>query len=88
MAIAANKCDLYESEEVNKSEGESLAKELGAIFHFTSAKSRAGLIELFEEIGKKFLGGGKNEKIVNEQKVLKLEKIEEKTKAKKKKKCC
>ena len=55
MAIAANKCDMYESEEVNSSEGESIAKELGAIFLITSPKYGVGVEELFKKMGKKII---------------------------------
>jgi small GTP-binding protein len=54
FAIAGNKCDLYEKEEVEKTEGEKFAKEIGAIFHETSALSSNGINELFTEIAMKF----------------------------------
>ena len=54
FAIAGNKCDLYEKEEVEKTEGEKFAKEIGAIFHETSALNSNGINELFTEIAMKF----------------------------------
>ena len=54
FAIAGNKCDLYEKEEVEKTEGEKFAKEIGAIFHETSALNSNGITELFTEIAMKF----------------------------------
>ena len=54
FAIAANKCDLYENEQVEKTEGEKFAKEIGAIFHETSALNSNGINELFNDIAMKF----------------------------------
>ena len=54
FAIAGNKCDLYEKEEVEKTEGEKFAKEIGAIFHETSALNSNGINELFTDIAMKF----------------------------------
>ena len=55
MALAGNKNDMYEHEEVEENEGKELAKELGAIFQKTSAKESTGVEDLFIKIGKKFL---------------------------------
>ena len=55
MALAANKNDLYEHEEVEENDGKELAKELGAIFQKTSAKEAYGVEDLFTNIGKKSL---------------------------------
>ena len=55
MALAGNKNDMYEHEEVEENEGKELAKELGAIFQKTSAKESTGVDDLFVKIGKKFL---------------------------------
>ena len=56
LAIAANKSDLYEHEEVPKAEGEAFAKKHNAIFQMTSAKDSNGSIDtLFKKIGKIFL---------------------------------
>ncbi|MCQ2817441.1 MAG: GTP-binding protein [archaeon] len=54
LAIAANKSDLFEQEEVNEQTGRDLATELGAIFFTTSAKNQNGINELFEAIGNKY----------------------------------
>ena len=54
FAIAGNKCDLYENEQVEKTEGEKFAKEIGAIFHETSALNSNGINELFTDIAMKF----------------------------------
>ena len=44
---------MYEKDEVEKTEGEKFAKEIGAIFHETSALSSNGINELFTEIAMK-----------------------------------
>ena len=56
MAVAANKSDMYEYEEVEEKEGISFAKQHNAIFQITTAKDSNGSIDLlFKNIGKKFL---------------------------------
>ena len=56
MAVAANKSDMYEYEEVEEKEGMALAKQYNAIFQTTTAKDTNGSIDLlFKNIGKKFL---------------------------------
>ena len=52
IAIVGNKSDNYEYEQVQDIEGKSLAKELNAIFHTTSAKTGLGVDELFNKIGR------------------------------------
>ena len=55
MALAGNKNDMYEHEEVEENEGKDLAQQLKAIFQKTSAKESTGVEDLFTRIGKKFL---------------------------------
>ena len=56
LAIAANKSDMYEFEEVSEAEGIALARQINAIFQSTSAKDQNGSIdELFQNLGRKFL---------------------------------
>jgi len=55
LAIAGNKCDLYEKRQVENEEGEEFAKSINAIFVETSAKNDSGIDELFENIGYKIL---------------------------------
>ena len=74
LAIAGNKYDMYETEEVDENEGKELAKELNAIFQKTSAKDSNGIEDLFVKIGKKFLnpnsdGSSGNENNRNNDKV-------------------
>jgi len=55
IAIAANKSDLYEIEQVNEEEARNYAKNVGAIFFTTSAMNSSGIEELFKAVGSKFI---------------------------------
>ena len=55
LAIAANKCDLYEQRQVEDEEGEKYAKIIGAFFTETSAKNADGISNLFENLANKLL---------------------------------
>ena len=55
LAIAGNKCDLFQEEQVNEEEGRNFAKSIGAVFQLTSCKESIGIDELFKECGKKYL---------------------------------
>ena len=55
IAIAGNKCDLYEERQVQNETGEEFAKSINAIFVETSAKNDSGIDKLFENIGYKIL---------------------------------
>ena len=92
MALAGNKNDMYEHEEVEENEGKDLAKELGAIFQKTSAKESTGVEDLFVKIGKKFINPNLPEssntpKVENKQKGQRL-KAETTKEEGEKKKCC
>ena len=52
IAIAANKSDLYEMEQVSNEELSQYAKSINAIYKQTSCKNNTGINELFEEIGR------------------------------------
>ena len=54
-AIAANKSDLYEKEEVDEAQAKEFAEKIGAIFKTTSALSNEGIDTLFNYIGKKII---------------------------------
>ena len=56
FAVAANKADLLEDEQVTEEEGREFAKSLNAIFALTSAKNKAGIEKIFLEIAKKYTG--------------------------------
>lgn len=55
VAVAANKSDLFEKEQVPEKEARDFAKSIGAIFRSTSAYSASGIEDLFKAIGLKFL---------------------------------
>ena len=55
IAIAANKGDLYEDEKVEETIGRNFARDIGAIFRYTSAKNSSGIDELFKAIGNKLI---------------------------------
>ena len=55
LAIAGNKCDLFQEEQVTEEEGRNFAKSIGAVFKLTSCKESIGIDELFKECGKKYL---------------------------------
>ena len=55
IAIAANKSDLYENEQVNEEEARNYAKSVGAIFIGTSAMNASGIEDLFKAVGSKFI---------------------------------
>jgi len=54
-AVAGNKSDLYEKEEVSEQEARDFAKSIGAIFCLTSAQNNSGINELFRDLSKKYL---------------------------------
>ena len=55
LGVAGNKCDMYEKEEVNESEGKAFAESIGAFFEITSAKNNTGINELFNTSSNKFV---------------------------------
>ena len=55
IAIAANKCDMYEEEKVTEGEGREFAKKIGAFYQLTSAFTNIGIEDLFKTIGKQYL---------------------------------
>jgi GTPase SAR1 family protein len=63
LALAANKSDLFQQEQVSEVEGKKYADEIGVIFQVTSACTGVGINELFYNIGCKILNhdGDKNE---------------------------
>ena len=54
FAVVANKIDLYETQQVSDEEGKAFAREINGIFQATSAKSDAGISNLFEKKKKKY----------------------------------
>ena len=59
LAIAGNKCDLFEQQEVSDKEAKQFAESIGAVFKLTSCKENIGIDELFKESGKRFLEANK-----------------------------
>ena len=55
LGVAGNKCDMYDKEEVNESEGKAFAESIGAFFEITSAKNNTGINELFDTASNKFV---------------------------------
>ena len=56
IAICGNKSDLINNEKVDEGKAREYAKEVGAIFGLTSAKSSFGINDLFIQIAKKLTG--------------------------------
>ena len=55
LAIAGNKADLYDKEDVPEDEARAFAKDIGAIFKLTSAQNNSGIDELFNDLAIKYL---------------------------------
>ena len=89
LAVAANKIDLFDKEQVTEEEGKKFAEEINAIFEETSAFNVFGINELFEKIGMKLVDLGENENNNEEKKLNILLKKEDITKnTNYKTKCC
>ena len=86
IGIAANKCDLFQEEEVSKEEGEQYAKSIGAVFQLTSCSENIGIDDLFQECGEKYFEANK---LFHKTESIKIKKdIHNNKKKNKKKKCC
>ena len=92
LALAGNKNDMYEQEEVEENEGKEYAKEINAIFQKTSAKESTGIEDLFIKIGKKILESPGEEsnmsKNENKEDKTKIKLDKNKVEEKQKKGCC
>ena len=55
MALAGNKDDKYEHQEVSENEAKTFAKEINAFFQKTSAKQSRGVEELFKLTAQKYI---------------------------------
>ena len=95
LAIAGNKCDLYEQEAVSEDEARTFAKEHDAIYMNVSAKEGTNIKELFNACIKKYFE--QNFQVNIQEKKKKMEdsiviknkkKKNEKKKEKEKKGCC
>ena len=65
MGLAANKFDLFETQEVDENDGKQYAKKIEAIFSCTSAEESIGIEYLFKEIGEKILNENKDKMFEN-----------------------
>ena len=95
LALAGNKSDTYEFEEVSDEEAKNYAKEINAIFQKTSAKTDVGVNELFKMIGQKVVNPqaeNTSNLTKDEQKKrgdkLKKDKIKKENNSNNKNKCC
>ena len=90
IGIAANKCDLYDNEQVPEDEARAFANEIGAIFKLTSANTNTGIEELFKAVGCKVLDPNYNEESEanNNKPNIKIEPDNNNNNIKKKKGCC
>ena len=93
LAIAGNKSDLFEQQEVSDKEVKKFAESIGAVFKSTSCKENVGINELFLECGKKFLEAnnllGNDDKGKKDNENLKIDGKNDKNNGNKgKRKCC
>ena len=72
IAIAANKSDLYEYEEISNEEVEEFANNINAIYKQTSAKNGTGIKEMFDSIGYKLLSPENFEEFLRKTSVIRL----------------
>ena len=85
IAIAGNKCDLFDDENVSESEARSFANQIGAIFRLTSVVRNVGIEDLFMAIGNSIL----DPDFIDDNNINKRLKLDKKiAKKKKKKKFC
>ena len=63
LAIAGNKSDLYDREQVSEEEARKYAESINAIFGLTSALNNEGIDRLFENLSIKYLDPNFQEKI-------------------------
>ena len=85
IAIAGNKCDLFDDENVSESEARSFANQIGAIFRLTSVVRNVGIEDLFMAIGNSIL----DPDFIDDNNINKSIKLDKKiAKKKKKKKFC
>jgi len=54
FGLAGNKKDLFQQEEVGDEEGEDKAKEIGAIFKLTSAKTKIGIEDFVKKLAEEY----------------------------------
>ena len=72
IAIAANKSDLYEYEEVSHEELKDYANSIKAIYKQTSAKNGIGIKDLFDSIGYKLLSPENYDEFIRKTSIIRL----------------
>ena len=78
LALAANKCDLYEYEEVSTEELQEYAQSINAIYKQTSALQNTGINDLFDYIGYKILAPDNYKEFIrksNSKKTIKIDNL-------------
>ena len=89
IGIAANKCDLYDNEQVSEDEARNFANEIGAVFKLTSASTNQGIEDLFKGVGCKVLDPNYSSDDAEKKNKIVLNDDKDKNKnTKKKKGCC
>ena len=89
IGIAANKCDLYDNEQVSEDEARNFANEIGAVFKLTSASTNQGIEDLFKGVGCKVLDPNYSSDDAEKKNKIILNDDKDKDKnTKKKKGCC
>ena len=88
IGIAANKCDLYDNEQVSEDEARNFANEIGAVFKLTSASTNQGIEDLFKGVGCKVLDPNYSSDDAEKKNKIVLNDDKDKDKNKKKKKGC
>jgi GTPase involved in cell partitioning and DNA repair len=89
IGIAANKCDLYDNEQVSEDEARNFANEIGAVFKLTSASTNQGIEDLFKGVGCKVLDPNYSSDDAEKKNKIVLNDDKDKDKnTKKKKGCC
>ena len=85
LAVIANKSDLYDNAQVKDEEGAEFARQIGALFQSTSAKSDTGITNLFDNIGQKLFNPNFDASVEQQQKEEFQKKKHEENQQKKKK---
>ena len=71
FAVAGNKSDLFDKEQVKEEEGKKYSEKINAIFEIISAYSGGGINELFNNIGLKCLNLKEDENKIGNLKLIK-----------------
>ena len=72
LAVAGNKCDMFENEEVTEEEGKEYAQKIGAFFRLTSPYEKIGIDEIIEFTTSKYLCPEFTEEDMNLNNIIKV----------------